>query len=190
MGCSGSLAPHFINNDYLTAEIIYSTAQAHHEVLAWLWATLCGTPVWAPHNKSSSQERILLWPLCQPGEGLCYVRLCYGCCYGCSVNQERINVSAVPVAPWVSFQPLGLCLAYPGFSEQWGQWDTMRQLVPGTRCRAIQLAWLADTQWVEEPGAPVDGRSQWPLCGMWYHVAMILDVGSGGRLGSGRWVIR
>ena len=28
--CSGSLAPRFINNDYVTAEIIYSTVHEHH----------------------------------------------------------------------------------------------------------------------------------------------------------------
>ena len=32
--CSGSLAPHFVNNDHVTAEIIYSTAHAHHKVLS------------------------------------------------------------------------------------------------------------------------------------------------------------
>ena len=63
---------------------------------------------------------IMLWPrygylvvmlelLCQPGK-----RLCYGCC----ASQERINVSAFPMAPRVFFQPLSLSLAYPGFSEQ------------------------------------------------------------------------
>ena len=36
MECSGSLTPRFVNKDYVTAEITYSTAQAHHEVLAWL----------------------------------------------------------------------------------------------------------------------------------------------------------
>ena len=30
-----ALAPCFVDNDYVTAEITYSTAQAHHEVLAW-----------------------------------------------------------------------------------------------------------------------------------------------------------
>ena len=137
MWCSGSLAPRFVDNDNVTGGIIYSTAQAHHGVLTLSQATLCSTPVWAPPKKSARQERILLWPLCQPGEGLCYVRLCYGCCFGCSVNQERMNVSAVPVAPWVSFEPLSSCLAYSGFSEQWGQWDTVRQLVPGRGWRAM-----------------------------------------------------
>ena len=39
MVCSGSLAPCFVNNDYVTAEVTYSTAYAHHEVLAWTQAT-------------------------------------------------------------------------------------------------------------------------------------------------------
>ena len=33
--CPLALAPHFVNNDYITAEITYSTAHAHREVLAW-----------------------------------------------------------------------------------------------------------------------------------------------------------
>ena len=35
MACSSSLTPSFVNNASVTAEITYSTAQAHHEVLAW-----------------------------------------------------------------------------------------------------------------------------------------------------------
>ena len=46
-------------------------------------------------------------------------RLCYGCC----ASQERINMSAVPTAPRVSFQPLSLSLAYPGFGKQCEQQD-------------------------------------------------------------------
>ena len=30
-----TLAPCFVNNDYVTAEVTYSTAYARHEVLAW-----------------------------------------------------------------------------------------------------------------------------------------------------------
>ena len=41
--------------------------------------------------------------------------------YGCHASQEKINVSQVPMAPQVFFQPLSSCLAYPGFSEQCGQ---------------------------------------------------------------------
>ena len=52
--------------------------------------------------------------------------LCCGCCYVCCVSQKRgrvmvpcrINVSAVPKAPRVPFQPLSLSLAYPRFSEE------------------------------------------------------------------------
>ena len=41
MAFLGSLAQCFVNNDYVTVEIIYSTAHGHHEVLAWSRATLC-----------------------------------------------------------------------------------------------------------------------------------------------------
>lgn len=36
-----SVLPH----DYVTAEITYNTSRVLHHVLAWLWATLCHTPV-------------------------------------------------------------------------------------------------------------------------------------------------
>ena len=39
-------------------------------------------------------------------------------CYSCCVSQERINVSAIPTASRVSFQPLSSRLAYPGFGKQ------------------------------------------------------------------------
>ena len=73
---------------------------------------LCAVGVCELHLESDSvtvsrRENIvnlLLWLLCQPGENtvmaavppgerLCCVRLCYGCC------QERINASAVPIGP-------------------------------------------------------------------------------------------
>ena len=41
MVCSGSLAPRFLDNDYVTAETICSTAHAHHKVLSESQATLC-----------------------------------------------------------------------------------------------------------------------------------------------------
>ena len=44
-------------------------------------------------------------------------------CYGRHASQERINLSAVPTAPRVFFQPLSSSLAYPGFSKQCGQWE-------------------------------------------------------------------
>ena len=39
--------------------------------------------------------------------------------YGC---QGKTSVSTIARAPGVSFQPLSSRLAYPGFSEQCGQW--------------------------------------------------------------------
>ena len=44
--------------------------------------------------------------------------LYYGCCYGCCASQERINVSSVPIAPWVLLQPFSSRLAHSGFSKQ------------------------------------------------------------------------
>ena len=41
MACSGFLAPRFVNNDYVTAEIICSTAHPCQEVLTRSRATLC-----------------------------------------------------------------------------------------------------------------------------------------------------
>ena len=64
MAYPGPLAPHFVNNDYVTAEVIYSTAHACHEVVTWsrvvygmhMWCVcdmcevymvcVCGTCVW------------------------------------------------------------------------------------------------------------------------------------------------
>ena len=39
MSHSASLPPHFVNNDYVTAEITYSTAHVYHKVLTWSWVT-------------------------------------------------------------------------------------------------------------------------------------------------------
>ena len=38
-------------------------------------------------------------------------------------SQGRINVSAVPAAPRVSFQPPSSHLAYPWFSEWWEEYE-------------------------------------------------------------------
>ena len=62
--------------------------------------------LWLCHSCLLVMLRLLLWLLHQPEERLCY---------GCHATRERINVSAVPMAPWVSFQSPSLCLAYPGF---------------------------------------------------------------------------
>ena len=111
MLCPGSLAPCFVNNDYVTVEIIQSTANARQEVLDSLdHGLLCAVQIHELHLESSgitaasrlcpflspmrvenmvclllglcvSQEGILPWLLHQPGERLCFVKLCYGCCY-------------------------------------------------------------------------------------------------------------
>ena len=104
------------------AEIAYSTEHAHREVLAWLQVTLCWHACLSFTMKALAAAALglhwsnimvmlwlLLWLLCQPGEGLCY---------GCGASRERINIPAVPMAPQVSFQALSSCLAYLGFSEQ------------------------------------------------------------------------
>ena len=124
-----TLAPCFINYDYVTAEITYSTVHAHHAVFAGSQA-LCSTQsmsfvmkALAPATLGLHWSNIMVmlyevllclchgyimvmsWLLCQPGERLCY---------GYPSSQERINMSAVPMAPHIFFQPLNSHLAYPG----------------------------------------------------------------------------
>lgn len=47
VACSGSRAPRFVNKDDVTAERTCSTAHVRQQVLAWAWAPVCDTPVWA-----------------------------------------------------------------------------------------------------------------------------------------------
>ena len=128
---SGSPAPHFVNNDYVAAEIVSSTAHARHEVLDRLRASVSAVPLDELHMKAL---QLLRWGYTGVTPRLCHARLCYGsimamlwlccgCCYGCCVSQERRNVSAVPVAPQVFIQPLSSHLACPGFSQQYEQQD-------------------------------------------------------------------
>ena len=111
-----------------------------HVVLTRSWVTTCGTPVLLgqglPHvvhlygfhlrkwwhsccntavstgSTMTGENTAWLLPrlLCQQGERLCRVRLCYSC----HASQQRINLSALSIAPWVSFQSLSLHLVYPG----------------------------------------------------------------------------
>ena len=74
---------------------------------------------------------LLLWLLHHPGERLCCVSLCYGSCCVCCISQERIQ-PGVLTAYQVSFWPFTLHLAYHGFSELCGQWDTARQVASQT----------------------------------------------------------
>lgn len=63
-----SLTPSFVNDDSGTAELIYSTVQAYHEVRAWSQATLCGRKVWVTRGEntataavSARREFVRLW---------------------------------------------------------------------------------------------------------------------------------
>ena len=103
------LAPCSGNNDF--AWLCNSWDHLWHRACA-LRGTLLATGYFC-------SVRIYKFHLEQPCRVVCiYVMLCYVCCYGCCTSQERINVSAVPMAPWIFFQPLSLHLAYPGFSKQ------------------------------------------------------------------------
>ena len=124
MACSDSLAPRFVSNGYVTAELTCSTAHACQEVLTWSRVLRVYGYVSSTHKVAgipavsclcplgpSGEEEIqcpLLGLLRQPGERLCH---------GCRPSQERISVSAVCRVPQVSFQPLSSHLAYPRSSE-------------------------------------------------------------------------
>ena len=131
MVCSSSLVPCFVNNDYVTAETICSTAHAHHEVPTWSWATLSCRDMWA----SSKKQCILLlhhgyvhWVGHKRREygvsaSMAPVPARREYCYGCCVNREEINVSAVPMASQVFSQSLSSLLAW----VQWTVWRTGQQ---------------------------------------------------------------
>ena len=76
MVCSGSLIPRFVNNDCVTAEIVYSTA---HLVTRYL-----------PGHTVGSGTR---------GKRPCCVRLCCGCCCGCCIRASRKAVLRLPCQP-------------------------------------------------------------------------------------------
>ena len=127
MACSGFLTSPFVNNDYVTAELICSAAHACHKVLAWSRVVCCV-------DTSSTQKVVALLP----HHGcVCWVsrkRREYSMsttkaaassrrasCYSYCDCQERVDMSAVPNAPHVFFQPPSSHFAYPGFREQCGQ---------------------------------------------------------------------
>ena len=112
MACSGPLTPCFVNNDYVTTEITYSTVRAHQEVLAQSRGTCSVTScfVWYACKsfikgpwllQHQGHIRVVSW--------VCYMRLCHGyftatlwlCCgycYGCCISQERGCVLAAMLA--------------------------------------------------------------------------------------------
>ena len=110
IACSGSLAPHFIKKDYVTAEIIYITVHAHHEELAWSQATVCCRDIWAPPRKrgnyccntavsvgsATRRENIaclLLQLLCQPGENK---RVCSSYCSWLLESSSSLLTPSLP----------------------------------------------------------------------------------------------
>ena len=124
-----ALAPSFINKDSVTAEIVYRAVHAGHKVPAWSWVVcsrhvcelrpesrglllLCDACVHWVNPRRKNTACLLLRPLRQPGERLCVAMLCcYVCCYGFCVSEKRINMSAVPMAPYVFFHlQLAPCL--------------------------------------------------------------------------------
>ena len=121
---------------YVTAEITYSTSHVCHKVLAWSQAPLCSTPVWV----SPWKPWLLLHWSCYIGvtSRLCYMRLCYGyvmvvATAAVSARREAViwllcqsgknKLSAVPMALWLFFRPLGSRFTYPGFNKHCKQWD-------------------------------------------------------------------
>ena len=160
-----------------------------HEVLAWSRGVLCSMPVRSSLGKPwllwhrgyigvaswlyevtswllYGSVMVMLWLLLlllQPGERLYY---------DCHASQERMNLSAIPMAPWVSFQPVSSHLAYPGFSKQCKHQDNWRH----EQDQRYNWCTQQDTQQVEEPKAPLDGGSQWPPDSMWHCVAVILSA--------------
>lgn len=141
-----TVAPCFVNIDYVTAEITY-TVPVSHEVLA-SHGLLCVVAV-----RASPWKPWLLLGRDYTGTAswLCYMRLRFGHGYVMAVSmkycisQERGCVMATMPArrecvcsssgSSSSFQPLSLCLAYPGFNKYCEQWELASQ----TEWRAINL---------------------------------------------------
>ena len=61
----------------------------------------------------------------------------------CPASQERLNVSAVPTAPQVFFQPISLHLAYPGFSKH-----TLDHFSMCVSVKLLQSTWNFLSSWV------------------------------------------
>ena len=72
---------------------------------------------------------VMSWLLYQPRNRLCC---------GCHASQERISISAVPIAPQDSFQSLSSHLACPGFRQQWRQCKEDQQYMRKTEFFTFQ----------------------------------------------------
>ena len=169
----GPLAPHFVNNDYVTAEVIYSTVHASHELFTWS-QVVYGIHMWAPPEEVAA---LLLHHWC-----VCWVTqerreysmstataaasarrevvlslVMYVCCHSCCTSQERINMSAV-YGSSESSSLLACALSI------WVQWTvqavwTAKQLAWPV---GSAIHWLFSTPWTvcSPPGSSVHGIFQ------------------------------
>lgn len=118
--CSGPLAPRFINNDSVAAEVIYCAAHACHQAPTSLLPAKCSVSSprkpWLPLWDHSGAALWCYVRFCS-GSVMTPLRLCCGCCYGCRITKVRISTSAVPRAPCVFFQPLARTLPALGLAN-------------------------------------------------------------------------
>ena len=135
MVCSGSPAPHFVNNDYVTAEIISSTSHVHHEMLAWLWARICAVPLYERYHESPAwccTGATLEWPhdyvMC--GYVMALLWLCY--VYAVAATARREAVLRLPGQPG---EKKRVCSPYGSSS-----------LLPASQL-APCLPWIQPTLW-------------------------------------------
>ena len=91
MAWPSSLAPRFVN-DYVIAEITYSTVHARHEVLAWPRAAFCSVSICKLHLESPC--------------GCVLLGYVMAAATSCCASQQRLNMSAIPMAPRIFFQLL------------------------------------------------------------------------------------
>ena len=94
--------PRFVNNDYVTAEIIYSIAHEHHKVLASSRDTLCNMPIWASPWKP---WLLLHWSYIGATLWWCYMRLFYGSViYAVAAAMAAVSARREAVL-WLPCQP-------------------------------------------------------------------------------------
>ena len=189
MACSGSLTPCFVYNDYVTAQIAYSTAHACHKVLTWSWVVCSNAYVSSTRSgrnyccimgvslgsaiRGETIAWILLQLLHQQGDNTVMAavsarrEVVCSYVYGCCASQNRINVSAFPMAPRIFFWPLSSHLAYPGFSEQCAQCeqqDNQHCEQDEEQCTlVIRDEKLCSHQWEESRRMELLGRHQRPF---------------------------
>ena len=83
--CSGSLAPRFVNNDCVAAEITHSMAHVHHEAPVWS-GIQCYVQIGTPPKKQRHYcwiTAVSSWVSHERRENKCV------CCYSCCARQER-----------------------------------------------------------------------------------------------------